>query len=249
MQQDIRAAAPEDGASSRNTGLTDDEGTAMTAPDATAADSVQPTSHLEEAAPAEAARAGPLAGDPSVIGLPSFIVGSIALGLVLVGMVPATAVGASLPIILAATAVGQFVTAVWSASIGQNAVASVFAIFAGFWLSYAVFVLGLTHNWFGITATAATSTQELFLTSWLITIVMLTLATLRLPLAFTLVFALIDMALLLVLLSTANASTSLAKAGGYTVLLFAAVGVYLFFSALSVATGGKPLPLGKPVLH
>ena len=56
-------------------------------------------------------------------------------------------------------------------------------------------------------------------------------------------------ALLLVLLSTANASTSLAKAGGYTVLLFAAVGVYLFFSALSVATGGKPLPLGKPVLH
>ena len=246
MQQDIRAAAPEDGASSRNTGLTDDEGTAMTAPDATAADSVQPTSHLEEAAPAEAARAGPLAGDPSVIGLPSFIVGSIALGLVLVGMVPATAVGASLPIILAATAVGQFVTAVWSASIGQNAVASVFAIFAGFWLSYAVFVLGLTHNWFGITATAATSTQELFLTSWLITIVMLTLATLRLPLAFTLVFALIDMALLLVLLSTANASTSLAKAGGYTVLLFAAVGVCLVIAVLWRATRGGPLHMGAP---
>jgi hypothetical protein len=37
--------------------------------------------------------------------------------------------------------------------------------------------------------------------------------------------------------------------GGYAVLLFAAVGVYLFFSALSAATGGKPLPLGKPVLH
>ena len=221
----------------------------MTALNVNTDDSAQPPARLEEAAPAEATVAGPLAGDPSVIGLPSFIVGSIALGLVLVGMVPATAVGASLPIILAATAVGQFVTAVWSASIGQNAVASVFAIFAGFWLSYAVFVLGLTHNWFGITATAATSTQELFLTSWLITIVMLTLATLRLPLAFTLVFALIDMALLLVLLSTANASTSLAKAGGYTVLLFAAVGVYLFFSALSVATGGKPLPLGKPVLH
>ena len=221
----------------------------MTALNVNTDDSAQPPARLEEAAPAEATVAGPLAGDPSVIGLPSFIVGSIALGLVLVGMVPATAVGASLPIILAATAVGQFVTAVWSASIGQNAVASVFAIFAGFWLSYAVFVLGLTHNWFGITATAATSTQELFLTSWLITIVMLTLATLRLPLAFTLVFALIDMALLLVLLSTANASTSLAKAGGYTVLLFAAVGVSLFFSALSVATGGKPLPLGKPVLH
>lgn len=212
----------------------------MTAPDPTSADSAQPTAHPEVT--------GPLAGDPAVIGLPSFIVGAIALGLVLVGMVPATAVAASLPIILAATAVGQFVTAVWSASLGQNAVAAVFTVFAGFWLSYAVLVLGLTHNWFGITGAAVTSTQELFLTAWLITIVMLTLATLRLPLAFTLVFALVDVALLLVLLSTANASAGLAKAGGYAVLMFAAVGVYLFFGALSAATGGKPLPLGKPVL-
>jgi hypothetical protein len=49
-----------------------------------------------------------------------------------------------------------------------------------------------------------------------------------------------------------RANANLAKAGGYAVLLFAAVGVYLFFSffsALSVATGGKPLPLGKPVLR
>jgi succinate-acetate transporter protein len=229
--------------------LTDDEETAMTAPDATAADSVQPTSHPEEAAPAEAARAGPLAGDPSVIGLPSFIVGSVALGLVLAGMVPATAVGASLPIILAATAIGQYVTAFWAASIGQNAVASVFAIFGGFWLSYPILVLGLEHNWFGITATAATHTQELFLISWLMTIVMLTLATLRLPLAFTAVFAFIDLALLLVLLGTINANTNLVKAGGYVVFVFAAIGAYLYFGVLSVATGGKPLPLGKPVLH
>jgi hypothetical protein len=33
------------------------------------------------------------------------------------------------------------------------------------------------------------------------------------------------------------------------VLAFAAVGVYLFFSAASAGTGGKPLPLGPPLLH
>ncbi len=180
----------------------------MTASDAIAAESAPSPARPEKAG---AAPAGPLAGDPAVIGLPSFIVGSIALGMVLTGFVPATAVGASLPIILAATAVGQFVAAVWSASLGQNAVASVFAIFGGFWLSYAVLVLGLTHNWFGVTAAAVTSTQELFLTSWLITIVMLTLATLRLPLAFTLVFVLVDVALLLVLLGTANAFNNLGQ--------------------------------------
>jgi succinate-acetate transporter protein len=78
----------------------------------------------------------PLAGDPSMLGLPVFIVGSVALGLVLVGVVPATAVGASLPIILAATSIGLFIATIWSAAIGQSAVASIFGIFAGFWLSY-----------------------------------------------------------------------------------------------------------------
>lgn len=189
------------------------------------------------------------ASDPSMLGLPSFIVGSVAFGLVLVGVVPPSAVGASLPIILAATSTGLFLATIWSYAIGQSAVASVFGIFAGFWLSYAVLVLGLTHGWFGITSAAATSTQELFLITWLVVIVMLTLATLRLPASFTIVFVLIDVALLLVLIATEQASTGLVKAAGYFVLAFAAVGVYLFVSAPSVATGGNALPLGRPVLR
>jgi succinate-acetate transporter protein len=219
----------------------------MTALDAAADGTPQPEAHAEEAA--AAAPAGPLAGDPAILGLPSFIVGSVALGLVLVGVVPASAVGASLPIILAATSAGLFVAAIWSAAIGQSAVASIFGIFAGFWLSYAVLVLGLIHNWFAITADAAVATQKLYLITWLIVIVMLTLATLRLPLAFTLVFALIDVALLLLIIATVQASTGLLKTAGYVVLVFAALGVYLFFGSASVATGGKALPLGRPILH
>ncbi len=41
----------------------------------------------------------------------------------------------------------------------------------------------------------------------------------------------------------------LVRAGGAAVFAFAAVGVYLFFGALAVATGGRPLPLGQPVLR
>ena len=78
---------------------------------------------------------------------------------------------------------------------------------------------------------------------------MLTLATLRLPLAFTAVFALIDVALVLILIGTAQASSGLVKTAGYVVLAFAAVGVYLYFNALSLATGGKAIPLGSPILH
>jgi succinate-acetate transporter protein len=221
----------------------------MTALDATADGTPQPSAHAEEAAAAGAAAVGPLAGDPAMIGLPSFIVGSIALGLVLVGVVPATAVGASLPIILAATSAGLFVAAIWSAAIGQSAVASIFGIFAGFWLSYAVLVLGLIHNWFAITILAAVATQKLFLITWLVIIVMLTLATLRLPLAFTAVFVLIDVALLLLIIATTQASSGLLKTAGYVVLVFAAIGVYIFFGSASVATGGKAFPLGRPILR
>jgi uncharacterized protein len=222
----------------------------MTAVDSGSSDSVQGTPEPAAAAPAPAAPASaPVwAGDPMAVGLPSFIVGSVALGLVLVGMVPATAVGASLPIILAATAAGLFIATVWAAVVGQSAVASVFGIFAGFWLSYAVLVLGLVHGWFGIGLLAVKSTQELFLTAWLVIIVMLTLATLRLPVAYTALFGLIDVALLLVLIGTANASSGTLKVAGYVVLLFAALGVYLFFNTVSQATGGKALPLGKPLM-
>ncbi|MBK1789464.1 GPR1/FUN34/YaaH family transporter [Prauserella cavernicola] len=187
-------------------------------------------------------------GDPALIGVPTFIVGATALGLVLTGYVPADAVGASIAIILPATGLGQLIAALWAAALGQNAVAAVFGVFAGFWFSYAALVLGLIHGWFGISAGAEVSTQGLFLIAWLVMIVLLTLTTLRLPAAFTLLFALIDLALALVLYGTVAGSTGATTAGGFVVFAFTAVGVYLFAGAVSAATGGKPLPLGRPVL-
>jgi uncharacterized protein len=197
---------------------------------------------------------GPMAGDPSILGLASFIAGSIALGLGLVGVVPVGVLGAPLAIILAATALGLLMATVWCAALGQSAVAAVFGIFGTFWLSYAVLVLGLDHNWFVIIPAAALATVKLFLATWLVVIIMLTLATLRLPSAFTAVFALVDLALLLLLIAFASASpagvpsTGLLKTAGYVVLVFAALGMYLFAGAAAAGTGGKPLPLGRPLM-
>ena len=224
----------------------------MTTLDATAGESGRPAVVGE--APAAPAAVGPLAGDPSIFGLGVFIAGSVALGLGLVGVVPAGVLGAPLAIILAATAIGLLMSAVWCAALGQSAVAAVFGIFGTFWLSYGVLVLGLDHAWFVIPLTAALATVKLFLVTWLVVIVMLTLATLRLPSAFTALFALVDLALLMLLLAFAEASplgvpsSGLLKTGGYVVLVFAALGVYLFFSASAAGTGGKPLPLGTPLM-
>jgi succinate-acetate transporter protein len=226
----------------------------MTTVDATAGESGRPGTMSEEA-PAAAPVVGPMAGDPAMLGLAVFIAGSVALGLAIVGVVPAGVLGAPLAIILSATALGLLLATVWAAAVGQSAVAAVFGIFGTFWLSYAVLVIGLDHNWFAITITAVLATVRLFLLSWLIVALMLTLATLRLPAAFTVLFGLVSLALLFLLLAWEQTSplgvpsSGLLKTGGYVVLVFAALGVYLFFGAASAGTGGKGLPLGKPLMH
>ena len=58
-----------------------------------------------------------------------------------------------------------------------------------------------------------------------------------------------DLALLLVFLGVNEASTGLLTAGGYVALVFAAVGVYLFFNMAALATAGPGMPLGKPLLR
>ncbi|MGH3220436.1 MAG: hypothetical protein ACRDPY_17335, partial [Streptosporangiaceae bacterium] len=64
----------------------------MSTLDATVGESSQPATVTQ--LPAEPAPVvGPMAGDPAIFGLGSFIVGSVALGLALVGVVPAGVLG------------------------------------------------------------------------------------------------------------------------------------------------------------
>jgi succinate-acetate transporter protein len=206
-----------------------------------------PTDAIVTSAPAEPIPVP--AGDPAVLGLPSFVAGSVALGLALVGYVPAAAQASALPIILMATGLGLVISAIWAAALGQTLVACIFGLFAGFWLSYAVLVLGLNHNWFAIPADDVTRSVALFLISWGIVMGALTLATLRLPVAFTAVIALVVLALVLLIFGTLNADTTLTKAAGWVTFVFAGLGLYLFLSAASVATDGKGYPLGPPIVR
>jgi succinate-acetate transporter protein len=185
------------------------------------------------------------AGNPAAVGVPIFVAGGVALGIQLIGYV---SVGAPIAIIAAGTGIGLLISTVWSAAIGQTAVASIFGLFAGFWLSYAVLVLGILHNWFATPPTEVVHTIGLFLITWLVVIVLLTLGTLRLPLAFTVLFVLIDATLAVVLAGTINTSSNTLKVGGVLALAFSAVGAYIFLGVASQATGGQGVPLGPPVL-
>ena len=191
-------------------------------------------------------------GDPQVLGWLVFVVGSTCLGLELVGFVNQGALGAPLAIIFGATAFGLMVSAVWAAYLGQTFVAGAFGVFCGFWISYTGLVLGLTHNWFGIAALAKTDsgvvkdTVLAFLLAWAITMALLTLATIRLPMAYTIDVALVDAALWILFIANHAADPSgLTKLAGVVVFVFAALGAYIWLSCADQSLGGPGYPLGR----
>jgi succinate-acetate transporter protein len=187
-------------------------------------------------------------GDPLIIGLPAFVVGSIALGLVQINFAPIAAAGAAIPIILTATALFLFVSTIWAARLAQNAVAAVLGVFGMFWLSYVAVVVGLGHAWWAVLPTGVARTVEVFLISWIVVLGLLAVGTLRLPSAYSAIIVLAVVALVLLLIATIQASTGLTKTAGWFVLIFAAIGAYAWVSSLQTATGGKALPLGRPLM-
>jgi succinate-acetate transporter protein len=164
-----------------------------------------------------------------------------------VGYVPPAAVGAALPIILGATGLGLLITTVWCANLGQSFVACVFGVFTGFWFSYTALVLGLQHNWFQIPAADVTHSVALFLISWAVVMFVLMVGSARLPVIYTVLLGLVVLALVLLVFGTVNGSTGLSKLAGYCVFGASAIGLYLFLSSCSVALGGPPYRLGRPL--
>jgi uncharacterized protein len=204
-----------------------------------------------------AAQAAPVApaGNPALIGLPTFLVGGISLGLWLVGFLPRDLPGALVPAVVFVAGAGLWVAALWAARIGQSAVAGVFGTFGAFWTSLGLLVFGLTNGLLGLSSDATTAaaqvqgTQATFLVAWLLVFVALTLATLRLPMAFTALFVFVDIAVALVLVGVLTGSVTALTFGGLAVFVFCLVGIYLYVDGMTQELGGRARPLGRPMVH
>jgi succinate-acetate transporter protein len=190
-----------------------------------------------------------------LLALPCFLVGSITLGLWLVNYLPAVLPGGLIAAVFFAAGIGVFTAGLWAARIGQSAVAGIFGMFGVFWMSFGFLVFGLVNGLFGVSANLplvaaveVQKTQATFLISWLIVLVVVTLATMRLPIAFTALFVLVDVAVALVLGGVLAGSTALLTWGGIAVFAFCLVGIYLFYDAMNQELGGNPMPLGNPVV-
>ena len=188
-------------------------------------------------------------GDPLPLGLAVFCVGATALGMALVGVIPSAALGVIVPTIVVATALYQLVAVAWAIFRGQTIVALVLGDFSGFWFSLAGLLLGLQHNWYGVPPADIVHAEALFYISWAILFFFLLLVSLRLPLTYAVIVALVVLALCLASIATLTGSTAVSKAAGGVILLFALVGYYAFLNLASVALGGRPFPpLGRPAI-
>jgi|SRR5579875_3337164 len=215
-----------------------------------------PTSHevreiVERTAPVPVEPAGVLVGaggNPLIVGLPIFAVGSLTLGMALVGVVDATALGAVVPIVLFATGLYLLIVTAWAALLAQTIVAGICGTFSGFWLSLGMLLLGLTHNWYGIAATQVAGTEEMFFIAWGCLFVFLLIPCLLLPAVYPLVVGLVVVALALAAASAHNADANLLKAAGYVILVFAFLGFYAFVNVGLEAMGAKrPFPPLGPI--
>lgn len=203
--------------------------------------------------PASIERAAP-AANPTLLGLPPFLSGGVTLGLWLVGyldtaalpggMIAASVFGAGLFLMLAC---------VWAARLGQSAVAGILGTFSAFWLSFGFLVMGLVNDWFGVSADPAVaaaqvqSVQATYVLTWLIVFLTLTVATLRLPLAFTAGFVFVCATFALVLGFALSGNTLFATIAGITTFIFCAIYAYIFLDGMTQELGGRAMPMGNPI--
>jgi uncharacterized protein len=198
------------------------------------------------------------AGDPLVLGLPLIAVGAFALGLQLVGFVNVSSNGSPLAVLIGASGLGLLLSTAWSASLrftplssawaaGTSLPTTVLGSLAAFFLSYAILVLGLAHGWLRVSPSDIQHTVALFQISWLAVFLLLALASVRLPAAFTALFVSFAIALVLLLVNTLGPSTTAGKLAGIIVLLIGAAAGYVFLAIASRASGGPEYPIGRPL--
>ncbi len=192
----------------------------------------------------------PAAGNPVLLGLMTFLPSGFTLGLWFVGYLDtATLGGGMIPIVSLSAGLFLMIAAIWAGRLAQNTVAAIFGVFSAFWLSFGFLLIGLTSGWWGITeATQVATVQSTYLLSFLLVFVILTLGTLRLPLAFTTGFVLVCVTFALAFLAVSTGNAGLFPIAGITTFLFCAVFAYILIDGLGQDLGGRAMPMGNALL-
>ena len=185
-------------------------------------------------------------GEPLALGLMAFALGTLVVGMGLVGMFPASALGGVIPIIAGFCGIALFTSSWWALLLGESLLAATFGTVSGFFFSLAALLLGLFHNWYAISAGDVPATQEIFYIVWCCFFIALLVPFLRFPLIYPLTVFLVVTLLALAATAVFTSSSTIQTAAGAATL---AVSFLLFWEWLNVTMTSvgmsKVPPLGK----
>lgn len=188
-------------------------------------------------------------GNPALLGLMTFLPSGITLGLWFVGYLDtANLPGGMIPIVSLSAGLFMLIATVWAGRLAQNTVAAIFGVFSAFWLSFGFLLIGATSGWWGYTADNVANVQSTYLLSFLIVFVLLTLVTLRMPLAFTAGFVFVDATFVLAFLAVKTGSAGLFPIAGICTFAFCAVFAYVLADGVGQDLGGKAMPMGNAII-
>lgn len=172
-------------------------------------------------------------GDPLVLGMPAFSIGSLALGMGLLGLPAGLSIVA--PLLLMTTGVWLFVCTCWAIILGISIVASIFGLFGGFWLTLGVVLIGTQHGWFGVPHGDVGDALQLLYIAYASLFTFLVVPCLKLPTIYPAI-------VILVVIALALAAAGLTAIAAYFILAFAFLGFWAFVNVAQTAMGGRPFP-------
>lgn len=210
--------------------------------------------HAAAAPPAPAAAAP--AANPALMGLICFLPSGITLGLWFVGYLDTTALpGGMIPIVTFSAGLFLLLSAMVALRVGDSVTAAIFAVFSAFWTSFGVLLMALNNGWIidagtgeALSTEQVGSIQSTYLLSFTLVFVLLTLATLRLPLMFTIGFVFVDITFVLAYIGVTAGNAGLFPIAGITTFAFCIVFAYILFDAFGQTLGGRAMSMGGPLV-
>ncbi len=210
--------------------------------------------HAAAAPPAPAAAAP--AANPALMGLICFLPSGITLGLWFVGYLDTTALpGGMIPIVTFSAGLFLLLSAMVALRVGDSVTAAIFGVLSAFWTSFGVLLMALNNGWIidagtgeALSTEQVGSIQSTYLLSFTLVFVLLTLATLRLPLMFTIGFVLVDITFVLAYIGVTAGNAGLFPIAGITTFAFCIVFAYILFDAFGQTLGGRAMSMGGPLV-
>jgi hypothetical protein len=184
--------------------------------------------------------------DPAPLGLAAFALTTFLLSLVNTGILPADTEPVVLGLALAYGGLAQLLAGMWEFRKGNVFGATVFTSYAAFWLSFWFYVkfsagdIPTTHH--GVAA-------GWFLMSWAIFTTLMFIAALRTTAVLALLFAVLDVAFILLALGAMAGVAALTTAGGIVGLITAGLAWYLCVAGVTASTFGRPILPNPPLFR